>query len=222
MTERRRFVIAFAVYTVLAILLVVFSYWWTVYKGGSREDGIKLAAVWLSVLTPALTAWISWQVLKGQQSSAVEIEHVKSALAAHQRQREYVRDLYSDEIIAYSSEQAEGLRQAYLLVFEPESSGVGAAVDVAERLEMARQTVMRPLRKHLGVLDEATIRKIYSVHNSLLEMRSLPPEQLKRAKQDFFSKSDLARRYVKADKIAFRLGLITSALEESKLEQEGE
>jgi hypothetical protein len=91
-------------------------------------------------------------------------------------------------------------------------------LDVAERdfearAAMAVQLVMQPLREHLGILDKATVGKIYSVQNELLDMKGKPADERVRRKLKFFSQTDSAIEYVKADQIAFRLGLITKSLE---------
>ncbi len=135
----------------------------------------------------------------------VELEKMKSL----QTQDVFVRELYASGIREYSSEQAYALRQAYLLLFEPLSSAVNSAgKDLEERMDMAIQSVMQPLRKHVGLLDESTIENIYDVQKWLLELKGKAPEELKKSKNDLFNVIDMARQFVKADQIAFRLGLI--------------
>jgi hypothetical protein len=123
----------------------------------------------------------------------------------------FLRGLYVDGIKAYATQQAQGLRQAYLLLFEPESSIVLEATTkgFADRLDLARQLVMRPLRDHLGILDEETIHRIYDIQTILLQA----PDRVKEQKQKFFQETDSARQFVKVGEIARRLGLITQPFE---------
>jgi hypothetical protein len=126
-------------------------------------------------------------------------------------------ELYSEGIKEYSSEQAYALRQAYLLLYEPHSSMHGSAdKDKDARLEDAIQLVMHPLRKHLGRLDEPTIRRIYEVQKELLDLRGKSPEEFRKQKNHLFNATEVARQWVKADRIALRLGLIRSALDSTE------
>jgi hypothetical protein len=132
----------------------------------------------------------------------------------------FVRELYVEGIRKYSSEQAQALRQAYLLLFEPESSTVSVfGKDRQELLDTAIQGIMQPLREHVGVLDESTIKKIYSVQNQLLNLKGRTQDEWKKKKQEFFTETEVARQFIKADKIAFRLGLISRPLRERRLDQ---
>lgn len=132
----------------------------------------------------------------------------------------FVRELYAEGIREYSTEQAQGLRQAYLLLFEPESSTISlAGKDTKDIFETAIQEIMQPLRKHVGLLDESTIAKIYSVQNWLLEFKRRNPAEWKKKRQDFFTETEKTRQFIKADKIAFRLGLISRPLSERRQDQ---
>ena len=71
---------------------------------------------------------------------------------------------------------------------------------------------MEPLRHHIGILDEQTQHKIYAAQHELQKLRDLDDDQFTERKNDVFNATELARQFVKADKIAFRLGLIQRAL----------
>lgn len=126
----------------------------------------------------------------------------------------FVRELYADGIAEYSSRQAQALREAYLILFEPQSSSDSAVKgkDFEERVNTAIPLVMKPLREHLGLLDESTIKKVYSVRDDLLNFRKCQQEEADVEKGVFFDKTEEARKFVKADEIAFRLGLISQTL----------
>lgn len=81
MSVRGKVVLSFGIYGALAVLFVVWAYSWTVPAQGKLEDFIKLASLWTALLPGALTAWMSFLVLTSQQSSAAEIERLKTDLA---------------------------------------------------------------------------------------------------------------------------------------------
>lgn len=144
-----------------------------------------------------------------QQEFAVQLKKMESL----QAEAAFTRELYGSGLREYSTAQAGGLRQAYLLVFEPSAASVPCeGKDFDERLNMALQAVMQPLRSYIGLLDEETIRRIHQVHNRLLELRAKTPGDVMREKLKIFNAADEARQHVKADMIAFRLGLIQKPL----------
>lgn len=131
-----------------------------------------------------------------------------------QQQQLFLRDLYASAIREYSSKQAHALSQTYVLVFEPMSASVDSAErDFEARTAMAIQLLMNPLREYRGILDQETVRKIYSVQNELLDMKGKPEEERVDRRINFLSQTNSAIEYVKADQIAFRLGLISKPLE---------
>jgi hypothetical protein len=142
---------------------------------------------------------------------AEDLEAFKVELQNASTEAVFVRELYVDGIKEFATQQAQGLRQSYLLLFEPPSSTVPDATSksFAERLEMARQLVMAPLRNHLGILDEETIQKILFVHETLLQAPAIMEGQ----KQKLFQTTELARQFIPADRIAWRLGLISRPFE---------
>jgi hypothetical protein len=152
------------------------------------------------------------QITEGiKQRSAIELKEMDRIQAQHV----FVRELYAPSVREYSSEQAVGLREAYLLLFEPGSSlTYSAGKHFEERLDLAIRSVMQPFRKHLGVLDEETHGKIYSVQNYLLELKGKDPEDVKKKMNEFLNLTEEARKSVKANKIAYRLGLIDRPLKE--------
>ena len=81
-----------------------------------------------------------------------------------------------------------------------------------ERLTAALTLLMQPLRKHLGILDEPTLAKIYGVQDELLKLRGADADKFTSRKNHVFDTIEVARQFVKADKIALRLGLIQRAL----------
>ena len=138
-----------------------------------------------------------------------ELEKLKALLG----QDVFLRELYGTSIKEYSSKQAAALRQVYLILYEPRTS----MIDVGnksnnERLNDALNVLMEPLRHHIGILDEQTQHKIYGVQHELQKLRDLDDDQFTERKNDVFNATELARQFVKADKIAFRLGLIQRAL----------
>lgn len=139
------------------------------------------------------------------------IENLKASLQKYEKEDTYVRELYKD-IKEYSSKQTQALRQAYLLLFEPNPSTANVPEPYENRLDRADEMIMQPLRDFSYILDEETNKKILSVHNELLSFRDRA-EGLK--KQDFFDKTEIARQFIKPDKIACRLGLISKPLNSS-------
>lgn len=170
----------------------------------------------------ALSSWLGkiWADRLAETEKArhsKELEQLKLELDKVRAQDLFISELYVEGIREYSSEQARQLRQAYLFLFEPRSSTADAAgKDPDERVEMAVREVMQPLRQHLGLLDESTMSKMYSIQNELLKLKDRTPDEWKREKNELFNEIELARQFVKADKIAFRLGLISRSLEERK------
>ena len=125
---------------------------------------LGIPAVWGSILTVIIIA--TGIVLKRfiDHSFESQLEKLKES----QTQDAFIRDLYAENLKKYSSEQAQGLRQAYLLLFESHSSTViDEKKSHDEQLEMAIQMIMKPLRDYAGGLDESTIKKINSVGNYL-------------------------------------------------------
>lgn len=174
---------------------------------------LGIPAVWGSILT--VTTIVLGVIIKRFIDHAFEsqLERIKDL----QTQDTFVRELYAENLRKYASEQAQALRQAYLLLFEPHSSNISAEGMVFDgKLETAIQTIMRPLREHVGWLDEATIRRINQVCNYISNFKGLAPEDLKKDKVKFFNETETARQFVKVDKIAFRIGLIIHPLEERK------
>lgn len=177
---------------------------------------LGIPAVWGGILT--VTTIAMGIVLKQVIDHALkaQLEKIKEV----QLENSFLRDLYAEGIKTYSTQQAQALRQAYNRLFNSRPS----VFDLDERerqeqLETAIQLVMQPLRDHLGILDEPTKKKIYSVNNKLLDFKGRQPHELKEEKNDFFNLTEMAQRFVKADKIAFRLGLISRPLEERKEEE---
>jgi septal ring factor EnvC (AmiA/AmiB activator) len=141
---------------------------------------------------------------------AKDLARFQALLQIPSAEAAFIRELYADGLREYAIQQAQGLRQAYLILFEPESSTISVATKTfPERIEMAIEQVMKPLRDHLGILDEETIKQIYAVQNELLKS----PLLVEDSKQDFLDATEQARQFVSLDKIAWRLGLITKPFE---------
>lgn len=154
------------------------------------------------------------------ESIRYKFEVQLKTMEALQAQHIFVRELYSEGIKEYSSEQGFSLRQAYLLLYQPHScSSNHKDKRLEERLEVAIETVMQPLRKYIGILDESTIKEIYETQDFLLKMRGNDEKEVKRKKNNVFNLTDVARKFVKLDKIAYRIGLIDSQLAERRTEK---
>jgi len=148
------------------------------------------------------------QLEAAKRDYAIAIEERKAALAAAADELAYVREHYAG-IKEYSSAQAEALRQAYLALFEgPESSRLST-----DRVESVIENVLAPLRRHLGSIDELTSRKIYAVANYLRDFKGREND-LTQKRIAFWEITEIARRFVKADKIAYRLGLVNRIMKE--------
>ena len=120
----------------------------------------------------------------------------------------FLRELYVEGIKTYSTQQAQGLIEAYRLVFEGDGSEFQKQLDAADKL------VMKPPTDHWGILDEVTQKRIYDVHNQLETFRGQPWHEVRLQKNKFLGVTITAGQFVKADKIAFRLGLISHPLKE--------
>ena len=139
----------------------------------------------------------------------VQVEKLKSA----EKELEFIRQHYAG-IKEYSSAQAQALRQAYLILFEPKSSHLSAAnATFDERVEFAIQSLLEPVRGHLGILDDLTAKKIYAVANYL---RGCKGSETKPGKITFYEITETSKRFVKPDRIAYRLGLIERPLNKLK------
>lgn len=144
--------------------------------------------------------------LKGR--IAIATEDRKAELTAAADELAYVREHYAG-IKEYSSAQAEALRQAYLAVFEhPESSRLPT-----NELVVVIESVLDPLRRHLGTVDERTSMRIYAVANYLRGFQGREKE-LEGKRIAIWEITERTRRFVKADKIAYRLGLVNRLLKE--------
>ena len=155
--------------------------------------------------------------LRLQKEITAKIEHGLTAIRA---QDLFIRELYGPLISAYSSEQSDSLRQAYLLLFQPNSSSIeceGKSFDT--RLTIAINQVMKPLRSNLGVLDKTTSDTIYKVHNELLKLKGCSPEEVAKKKNHIFNMLEVARQLVQLDKLANRIGLIERTLDELREEE---
>ncbi len=154
------------------------------------------------------------------ESIRYKFEVQLKTLESLQAQHIFVRELYSEGIKEYSSEQGFSLRQAYLLLYQPHScSSSNKDKKLEERLEVAIETVMQPLRKYIGILDESTIEEIYKTQDFLLKMRGNDEKEVRRKKNDVFNLTDVTRKFVKADMIAYRKGLIDYELVERRMEK---
>lgn len=125
---------------------------------------------------------------------------------------EYFRDHYAG-IKEYSSLQAQALRNAYLFLFEPDT-----ALDDEEFNKTRKKVIeiiLQPIRSYLGILDEFTIDRTYEVANFLRNFEGRVKE-LRSEKNTFFDITERSRRFAKADRIAYRLGLTSRTLEKWK------
>ena len=148
------------------------------------------------------------QLEAAKKDYAIAIEERRAELTAAADELVYVREHYVG-IKEYSSEQAEALRQAYLTLFEDrESSRLST-----DKVESIIENVLAPLRRHIGTVDELTSRKIYAVANYLRGFRGRENELIQK-KIPFWEITERARRFVKADKIAYRLGLVNRIMME--------
>jgi hypothetical protein len=158
----------------------------------------------------------SEQLEAAKKDYALAIENRRAELTATAGELEYVRQHYAG-IKEYSSAEAEALREAFLVLFEPENSRLSANVGSPdERLNSAIENVLGPLRRHLGLVDELTAKKIYAVGNYLRNFKGRETE-LTKNKITFWEITERAKRFVKADRIAYRLGLVNRILEEIKM-----
>ena len=198
-----------------------------------------------------------------EQQTKVQ-EGIKHEFEALRLQHTFVRELYAG-IETYSIEQAQALRQAYLLLYEPDSAwhqeslgsttswadpskrhyiyqilpGFGAKLSdsseenvegkrvwelegkpLEELVDKAVRTVMEPLRKHIGLLDRETLKEIYDVQHKLLDLKDKAPKERRRGKNTILDVTETAWQFVKADRIAFRLGLIDRTPEERRPDKE--
>jgi hypothetical protein len=182
---------------------------------------LGIPAVWAGILTVA--ALVLGHLIKQRfdhslQLNRQQIDHsfktYLEQLKEVYTEQSFKRELYAQGIKEYSTKQAQALRQAYLIVFEPASSTTQlASTDLDEQLRTVAETVLQPLREHVGILDESTAAKVYEVHTKLLSFGGRTLDEVKREKQDFFKLTEITRQCVKADKIAYRLGLISRPLE---------
>ncbi len=173
--------------------------------------------VWGGILTVAVLAI---GVLLKQLIENGFAAHLKMIEALH-AEDVWVREQYAD-IKLYSTEQAQGLRDAYLLLFEsnPSTSNI-AEGNLDEQLDVAIEMVMKPLRIHLVILDESTKKKIHSIQNYLWGFKgSARPdstrEELINEGGKFWRMTEDASKFVTPDQIAYRLGLISSTLEDRR------
>lgn len=140
----------------------------------------------------------------------IQVEKLKSA----EKELEFIRQYYAD-INKYSSSQARALRQAYLFLYEPKNSQISNAdASFAERADCAIQYLLEPLQEYIGILDDFTYRKIYAVTNYLHKIKEI--KQLHNNKITFFEITEASIKFIKADRIAYRLGLIEHILNKSK------
>lgn len=186
-----------------------------------------IPAFWVSILTLILIA--AGILLKRLIDHSLDLhrqklEHAFEVQSAIQKElyseATFKRELYVAGIRDFSTKQAQALRQAYLFLYESKSAAVqGAGQDLDQRVEEAIRILMQPLRDYLGIIDEATAGKVYEVQIRLRSFRGRTPEHVSAQKQDFFELTETARRFVKADKIAYRLKLISQPLEDGSPEQ---
>lgn len=173
---------------------------------------LRLPQVWGFILTFLVIA-ISW-FIKGwiQHSLEVSLEKMKFSHS----DLELFREHYSG-IKDYSSIQAEALRQSYLILFEPSASILADADQSLEmRLELAIDNILKPLRSNLGIIDENTAKKIYALANFLRNYKGRA-EELKNKKISIYDMSDSIRKYIKVDRIAYRLGIVNHFLKEATM-----
>lgn len=168
------------------------------------------------------------EVLRQLKLQTKATEEIKDGFVKEQNSLAFLREQYA-VIAIYSNEQALALRQAYLLLYEPDSSEDNVQGKRVWELEgkplealvdKAVGAVMDPLRKNIGQLDEPTSIKIYEVQDKLLGLKDKTPEERDKEKNRVLDATETARQFVQRDKIFVRLGLIDRTLEERRSDKE--
>lgn len=86
------------VYVILAIIIVIRAYDWTISVGGTKDEFTKVAAIWITLLTGLLTAFTSILILQKQLSAAHQLETLKAELNTD---LEFLKGRFSAERKAY-------------------------------------------------------------------------------------------------------------------------
>jgi hypothetical protein len=144
------------------------------------------------------------QLESARKDYSLAIEERKAKLAATANELEYIRQYYAG-IMEYSSRQAAALRKVYLDLGEGEPDRA--------KIDSAYETLMEPLRLHLGLVDESTNQKIYAIANYINDFKDREAE-LKQNKSRLWQITESGRKFVKTDRIAYRLGLVNRLLDD--------
>jgi len=175
---------------------------------------LKIPQFWGGIITLLLIILVF--VLKRAINHAFQLhlENVKSM----QEENVYLRGLY-DDIKDYTKEQAHALRDAYLIMYEPESSSIEVSdKDFKQKLEIARQRIMLPLRTNIVRVDAKTKMRIHDINNEFVKYTEKSKEskdaerEFQEKKDKFFKEIEECIDFIRVDKVAFRLGLIKKPL----------
>jgi len=173
---------------------------------------LGLPQVWGIIVTVVIIG-VAW-LLKGLIQHSLDLSLEKMRLDS--RDIEFFREHYSG-LKDFASVESVALRQSYLEIFEPMNCKLTHEDDEpSARLQIAIENILNPLRENLGVLDESTASKIYSMSNYLRGYVG-KEEELGGAKNLLFMISESVRKYIRADRIAFRLGLVSHLLNEPSM-----
>lgn len=172
--------------------------------------------IWGGILTVVIIAVGIFLKQLIEHSLSAQLEKLK---AIHDEDT-FIREQYVN-LKDYSNQQAIALRSSYLLLFEPEAYEIDVNnKSFEEQLDIAISKIMKPVRDHIGLLDNLTTAKIYSIQNYLLGFKgSNNPkirDELVAEKQNFWKQTEDAIKFVRVDQIAHRIGLISRTLEDRR------
>lgn len=130
-----------------------------------------------------------------------------------------LRGHYAD-IADYANEQSVGLMRAYMKIFERKEGVDADAKELTAIIAEADNDLMKPLRKYQAKLDGETKAKIFRIHNILAQYypdaSEAAIENFRRRKGEFYGYLDDAQGALKPQLILYRLGLVSSTLQEER------
>lgn len=188
-------IVAVAIIVVLAVFaLAVYElgWGWTGFKGKTLWD-------WLQLLIIPVVLAIGGFWLNSKLQKTIEDQKLV--------QRQYV------DITTYAQEQSDSLIKAYLRLYEREGATATGEAFAKIALE-ADNDLMKPFRKYYNLLDDLTKKKIFHIHNILVQFQNNPSpntlERFRKWKDGFIASIEDARSILQPELILYRKKIIGS------------
>jgi hypothetical protein len=141
-----------------------------------------------------------------------DLEKLKADLQKTIEDRKFVQSQYV-VITTYTQEQSDSLIKAYLHLCERE--GAIAIGEAFGKIALdADDDIMKPFRTYYSLLDDLTKKKIFHIHNILVQLQNNPSpntlERFRNWKDGFIASIEGVRSILQPEQILTRMNIIDS------------